>query len=277
MPIPNYIHQIKTDIKKAKIIDGKIHLPTEIGWDIIYDIDFPTSVQKYNYDSKEPLIYSDLVIKGIKLNQKEKAMTQEQIEKYLTDKSITGMFDYDDVMIGFVYSTPQDIMNYTWMLQFRNSQKNIINVFNSDAIDIDCNFSFESWYDTIWHCRVLIQHDDIESIMEVSKGHIIVKGKNLVGMDGDISLIKEDVDKIRLRCNVKLNIWYMDFLDSNNKTCQSTLSFPKISGSIPLKSHTDFSKTKPWVSYMIDPKDIGHIMKVGDTLSIYRKKYSHNG
>lgn len=269
MPVPRYMHELNLDLTKAKIKKGKLIVPTELGWDIIYTIELPTSIEKYiNYE--QPNINSTLHITKMILGETPKSMNSKKIEEYLKNKPITGSSKWSDLMVGFVYADDSDPLNHTWMIQYRNELKEITNNFYADSIDLDCNFSTESWFDGGWHQRILIQPEDVDTIVESYKGGVIIMGPNVVQIDGERKLLL-DCDRLRLRCIVKSNLWCIEFL-SKDKKILKTLTFAKITGSVPMTSFIDFDHPKPWVSYLIEAEDVGHLVVVGDTLSIFRRK-----
>ncbi len=197
----------------------------------------------------------------------------KQIREILKKRNILETADtFDDVMVGFVYSAEGDPNNHTWMFQFRvNGQ--VVGTMNYINIDVrNCPMKTFSWHENdFWHMRFFIEKKDIESIKELEFNKAVLTGKGIKQIISETSEeIPKEYERVRLRCDVKKNNWFAEFLDKKHSMIKSIL-IKNIKCSAPLYGDVDYMHPKPWVSDYCLKKEIQDIQILDDLLVIQGK------
>ncbi len=277
MPKPTrHLKRIDIDPKKMTYKDGKMHIPTKYGYDVNVDFEFSIALDPTEFKSGTPVFsINPNLKKAVVVANKDAIPDTELIKQLKKVPVVPDEWKWQDFLVGFIYSNPQDPDNHKWFLQVRRN-KQIFSSVPILGVDIDCPVSTFSWHDGfpggIYHGRFLIDKKDMIEIKEEKWGFIKIIGKQPEGVDGDTSMIPEGVKFVRLRFNIKTDFWYIDWLDSKEKEVGKPVEFRSFVSTCPMKGIADYSKTKPWVSMRIKVDDIGQIQKMGEYVVINRKK-----
>jgi len=204
-------------------------------------------------------------------NEKNVINFQEMKEILVKRNVIDSDYDFDDVMIGFVYSFDSDPINHTWMIQFRKTG-NVIGVLNYLSMEVkNCPLQSISWHDEdpkgIWHMRFYVQKNDIKTILEYEPNKVRIIGKGIKKIISETSEeIPEDYERIRIRCDVKKNDWIIEFLKKESVT--KSFIMKNIKCNTPMYGEALFDHPKPWVSSLILRKEVQNIQILDDLMVI---------
>lgn len=263
--------EISIDFSKATLKRSIITLPTELGYDINIKL-FPIlKLQEQIGQNKEPGFIIDLVIEETTLTEYPNAIkTEESLKKFLKEQSfIPKHFHWKDLLIGFTYGSPQD--EHKWMLQMRLENQSIFDtLIIENAIDVNCPTSTHSWFEGIWHGRMVITKRDLKSIREISPGHVEIIGDCGGNPEGDKSLLPEGADKIIIRYDILKNMWYAHIQDKEGKELK-VLQEQNMDFDIPMKGRVDRKFKKPKVTEVINVEDIASINYRSNRLVILGK------
>jgi len=273
MPVPkNHFKRTNIDTKKITYRDGMMFIPTDLGYNIDLEMDLEVSLDPTVFSAGTPIFNINPILKKATVKPTPKALSDNQIiTKLKKDKIIPEKMIYDDFLIGFIYSSPQDINNHKWMFQMRKN-KQIFSSIQFLGVDVDCPVSTFSWHDSIYHGRFLIDKKDLIDVQETEWGHVKVIGKQPEGVDGDTSIIPEGTTHLRIRYNIMTDLWYIDWLDKIGKQMEGTIEFRSFVCTAPMKGVADYNHPKPWVSMWVDVNNIGQMQKMGEYVIINRKK-----
>ena len=250
--------RFKSDIKTLVV-------RTEIGYDLVFELQPQIRVNPYDAGEKGTPEFQTSILWTLKgARPRGNAMKVPSIKDLVKDRSMLPMDgDWDIAQLGYVYSNNRDPNNHRWWLEALKSTGQGIGNYNS----ILSEYTFEvsstapigtrSWQDGIWHGRFIIQKDNIEEIVEISPGNIVIKG-NGKGKLGDIKGnidIPEGSVVLRLRFDIRKNVWYSEFLDSKGVVLKM-LESTNLMSDVKFRSHTIPNPNRPKVSGMIMVNDI---------------------
>ncbi len=256
---------IKIDTKKKTFT-----FTTEFGHTIISKLQNSVSVNQSMEYPGHPEYVVNFGFKPIKVDNEKNVTNFKEMKNILKKRNMIENEDkFDDVMIGFVYAQPEDPMNHTWMLQFRvNGQ--VVGTLNSLQIDTkNCPLKTFAWHENnIWHLRFFVERKDIKMLEEYEPNKVRLVGK---GIKTIITSTSEDIpkeyEKLRMRCNVKDNLWIIEFLDKKNNTIKDFI-MKNIKINSPTYGEALFDHDKPWVSSYSIHKEIQDIQILDDLMVI---------
>jgi len=214
----------------SKLKNDILIVETGFGIDIHYKILHTTSVDaitKYKEDNL-PDFVTNVSLKYLKIEKHKNVKTRKQVAEILKNQSIIPPnLEYDHVLFGFVYDNG-DPNNNRWWLDLRdNKNQNVYNYY-ADKIEINCPITTKSWHDEdpngIWHGRMVLSSNVIESVLEIKSGKLTINGKlrkeckplNKKNVCS-IQSIPEKTESLRLRYNIREDIWFCDILDKEDK------------------------------------------------------------
>jgi len=258
-------------------VDAKKHLfifETEFGHKITSKIINNMQVnQETEFPQPYPEYFVQYSFKPLKVEPQKNSKNMKDMRDILRRRNILDQEDvFDDVMIGFVYGDERDPNNHTWMFQFRlNGQ--VVGTMNYINIDVrKCPMKTFAWFENeIWHLRFFIEKKDIKSIEEVSFNNAVLTGKGIKKIISSTSEeIPKEYDRVRMRCDVKKNNWFAEFLDRKQSIIK-IFTLKNIKCSAPIYGNVDFMHPKPWVSDYCLKKEIQDIQILDDLLVIQGK------
>ena len=231
--------RFKSDVKT-------IVVRTELGYDMVFDINPQIRVNPYNAaDNGSPKFQSSLIwnLRGVR--PRGGALKQGEIETIVKDRSLLPMEeDWDVAQLGFVYSTVRDPNNHRWWLEaLKSGQK--MGEFNSLlseyilGVTSTAPIGTRSWFDGIHHGRFTFSKDGIKDAKELGKGHVFIEG-NGKGRIGDIESnveIPETCHALRLRFDIRKNVWYSEFIDETGKQIGDSITSSHIKSDAKFKGH----------------------------------------
>jgi len=262
---------------KTLSVDPEKHtftFETEFGHKIINKIINNLQVnQETEFPQPYPEYFIQMAFKPLKVESLKTSKNMNEMREILRKRNILDGGDvFDDVMVGFVYSQPQDPNNHTWMFQFRlNGQ--IVGTMNYLNIDVrNCPMKTHGWFENeIWHLRFVVEKKDIKAIEEYEFNKAVLIGKGIKKIISSTSEeIPKDYDRLRMRCDVKKNNWFAEFLDKKQSIVKA-FTLKNIKCSAPIYGNSDFIHQKPWVSDFCLKKEIQDIQILDDLLVIQGK------
>ena len=265
--------RFKSDIKTLVV-------RTEVGYDMIFDINPQIRVNPYeSSENGTPKFQSSLVwnLRGVR--PRGTAMKQGEIEATIKDRSLLPMdVDWDVAQLGFVYSTARDPNNHRWWLEaLKSGQKmgqfdSLLSEYTL-AVSSTAPMGTRSWFDGIHHGRFTFSKDSIKDAKEVGKGHVFIEG-NGKGRLGDIESnvnIPETCIALRLRFDIRKDVWYSEFIDSTGTQLGNTITSTGLKSDAKFKGHIiqdPTGQSRPKVSGMIMRSDIVSINTNADLTMI---------
>jgi len=248
--------RFKSDIKTLVV-------RTEIGYDMVFDITPQVRVDPYeSSDNGTPKFQSSLIwtLRGVRA--RGTAMKQGEIEATIKDRSLLPMdVEWDVAQLGFVYSSPKDPNNHRWWLEaLKSGQKmgqfdSLLSEYTL-AVSSTAPMGTRSWFDGIHHGRFVFPKDSIKDAKEIGRGHVFIEG-NGKGRLGDIESnvsIPETCVALRLRFDIRKNVWYSEFIDSAGTQLGDTITSTGLKSDALFKGHIMQDPTgqgRPKVSGMI--------------------------
>lgn len=221
-------------------------------------------------DNDNPIFDTQINYNFLRLEKHKNHKNLEEVKTHLKDISIIPPdLLYDHAFLGFVYANESDPNNHRWWIDFRDNKDQSIYNYYSDDIIINCPITTTKWHDEdpngIWHGRFVFSKSELETIMEPKTGKLIVNGKlrteckplNLKNICSPQSIPKGG-ESLRLRYNVREDIWFCDILDKKDKElgsipCKSVICDAKMYGQIVMVGN------KPRVSTRININDISEV------------------
>jgi len=222
----------------------------EFGFEIHYKINHITTIDPLTkYDDGSPDVNTDVGIEYIKTVKYDNLKTQDQIAEILKKESIIPpKLVYDHILLGFVYADDTDPNNFRWWLDFRDKKNQVVYNYWADNIQINSPITTKSWHDEdpngIWHGRMVLSHSELNSIMEQKPGSLVINGKlrkeckplkqkNICSSQN----IPEKTESLRLRYNIREDLWFCDILDKEDKEigvipCKNIICDAKMYGQI---------------------------------------------
>ena len=234
--------RFKSDIKTLVV-------RTEIGYDMVFDITPQVRVDPYeSSDNGTPKFQSSLIwtLRGVRA--RGTAMKQGEIEATIKDRSLLPMdVDWDVAQLGFVYSSPKDPNNHRWWLEaLKSGQKmgqfdSLLSEYTL-AVSSTAPMGTRSWFDGIHHGRFVFPKDSIKDAKE-----------RLGDIESNVS-IPETCVALRLRFDIRKNVWYSEFIDSAGTQLGDTITSTGLKSDATFKGHIMQDPTgqgRPKVSGMI--------------------------
>lgn len=242
---------------------------TEIGYDLIFDLLPQIRVNPYETtDQGTPKFQTSIVwsLKGAR--PRGNAMKIQDIEKIIKSRSLLPEeLDYDIAQLGFVYSNARDPNNHRWWIEaLKAGQKmgTFTSLLSEYSLDIlsTAPIGTRSWFDGIHHGRFTFAKDSIDKVTEEGKNRIMVHGNGKGGL-GDIKPnveIPETCKFLRLRFDIRKNIWYTEMLDESGKMVGPQIISANIKSDAKFKGHTIADPNRPKVSGLILRENVIGIM-----------------
>jgi len=265
----------KSDIKTLVV-------RTEVGYDMVFELNPQIRVNPYEVsDNGTPKFQSSIIwtLKGVR--PRGNAMKQPEIESTIKGRSLLPMeMDWDIAQLGFVYSNARDPNNHRWWLEALKAGKQM-GQFDSQLSEYTMQVSStapigtRSWFDGIHHGRFTFSKDSIEDAKEIGKGHIFIKG-NGKGRIGDIKgnvEIPEECVVLRLRFDIRKNIWYTEMISAEGKVLGEPIISSQLKADARFKGHMTPDPNRPKVSGLIARDDVISI-KTDQQLTMIKGKFN---
>ena len=272
-----------SNVKEIKITD-------EFGMVANYKVDFSTYIEPESYDPEHcewckkgiPEIITEFNITLKNMSKTKQALSREDIKTIMKTKNIIPpALVYDHLLLGYVYADSTDPNNHRWWLDFRDSKNQNVYNYYSDKIEVNCPITTKSWHDPdpegIWHGRFVLSPNQIKTILEPKNGTLKIYGKltsQCRPLDTkkvcSIENIPAKTESLRLRYNIREDIWFCDILDKTDTQI----------GQIPCKSIICDAKMyeevktigdKPRVSMRINITDVSDVAIAINSLIIRGK------
>ena len=261
---------------KGKIKKDIVVINTELGYDLYYKLTPEIKVDLSQEENGMPFFSVGFKQEYLKTVPTKKAISLEKTrQKLINASSIPLDLDYDNFHIGFVYSDG-DVNNHRWMLNFFDKQNNYLTSLHCDKIKVRCPFDTTSWQDGIWHGRFMVYKSHVSNIIEKENGDIEIVGKlSTICKPLDSKKvcssqnIPEKTKWLRLRYNIRENIWYCDFLSKTEKEIETVIC-KKIICDAPFEGKVT-SGDKPKVSAIININDVSEVAIALNSLIIRGK------
>lgn len=265
------IRYISADSKKAKLKNGIITIRA-LGYDVDIPIDLKIGInseQMINMGNGIPVFYTGVQPGIPAVHKTENSLDIQQIKHHLKKESVIPIsWDFDDFMIGFIYSNQQDPDNHKWMLQLRK-QNNMIMSMPVMDVNIRTPVRTTSWSDQNgFHGRFVVAKSDFIKVQEEDNS-ITILGKTRDYQEGDKSLIPEGCNFISIRYSVFTNIWTAVFMRNDKEL--SKVDVKDMDLDISLNGRADRSFEKPKVTQVIDVNNVQNIYVRSDILHIEGK------
>jgi len=270
---------IKTQVENDVLI---IKIP-QFGYEIHYKIIPVTTIDPVTkYDDNLPDIATSVDLQFIKTIKLSNAKTHDEVAEILKKESIIPPnLVFDHILWGFVYSDKTDPNNHRWWLDFKNDKNQSVYNYYSDKIEINCPITTKSWHDEnpdgIWHGRFVLSPKEIKTILEPKSGVLKIYGKlksECKPIDTkkvcSVANIPDKTESLRLRYNIREDIWFCDILDKTDKQigqipCKSIICDAKMYGEVITIGE------KPRVSMRININDISDVAIAINSLIIRGK------
>lgn len=250
---------INSELNNDKLI---VNVPSA-GVKIHYNIIHRTSVDSITeYDEDDlPDFLTNINLKLIKVEKLDNYKNRNDLREIIKKNNIfTDDLVFDNILLGFVYSDKSDLNNHKWWLDFRDSNNNNVYNYFTDKLTINASVTTTSWHDKdpngIWHGRFVLNKK--VKILEYKTGELIIDGNKDNNIKTDILSLPKKSYKLRLRYNIRENIWFCDILDKSNNQIES----------IPCNNITCDAKMISEVIYSERPL-VSQIINVSDILQIY--------
>ncbi len=261
----------KSNVKEIKITN-------EFGLIETYTINFSTYIEpetyepdKCNYCKRgipELITNFDIQLKGI--TKTKNVISRDEIVKIMRGKNIIPpKLVYDHILLGFVYSDSGDPNNFRWWLDFKDSKNQSVYHCYADKLEVNCPVTTKSWHDQdpngIWHGRFVLSPSEIRTILEPKSGVLKIYGKlksECKPIDTkkvcSVANIPDKTESLRLRYNIREDIWFCDILDKEDKQigqipCKSIICDAQMYGEVSTVGE------RPKVSTRINIKDISDV------------------
>ena len=272
----NTVRVVKTIIDNDLLL---IRLP-QFGYELHYKIHPLVTVDPITkFDDGLPDFTTEINLEFLKTVKLKDAKTQDEVANILKKESIIPQhLVYDHVLLGFVYSSPEDPNNHRWWLDFRDSKNQSVYNYFADKVEVNCPITTKSWHDQdpngIWHGRMVFSNTEIQSIMEPDFGKLTINGKlrsECKPIDSkrvcSTQNMPEETESLRLRYNIREDIWFCDILDKKDKQigqipCKSIISDARMYGEVRMVGN------KPKVSTRINISDISDVAVAINSLII---------
>lgn len=255
-----------------------MRMHTELGYNIIFEVEPHVSVNWSDpFRDGVPEFQTNIMLKPLSVEKDKNPMNREQIKEILDTRCVIPEdLNYENFTVGFVYATPQNPQNHKWMFEFRRRKQlfwaqHFLGI-NLRKVPITTN----SWFDGVYHGRFLVQKHDVGTVVEDTPGYVTIIGAeaNKTNPVVDFSrVIPADIDKVRLRFNIREDYWYADLLKKDQVISDlKPLKIRQIAAeSIDFDGVADFSFQKPKVYYLCDRSEIADAKLMAETLIIIGK------
>lgn len=277
--MPTTIRIIRSKLDNNILI---IKIP-QFGLDLHYEIIPLTTIDiDTKFDDGIPDFATSASLKFIKIVKHKNIKSHDEIKEILRKESIIPPdLEYDHMLLGFVYATDSDPNNHRWWLDFRNSKDQSVYNYFGDRVEINCPITTKAWHDSdpngIWHGRFVFSSNELKSIIEEDIGILKINGKLRteckpldINRVCNITNVPENTVSLRLRYNIREDIWFCDILDKEDKQigqipCKSIICDAKMYGQITMIGG------KPRVSTRVNINDISDIAIAINSLIIRGK------
>jgi len=248
---------------KSKSDTKRVTVEDEFGFIQIFDLEHETYILPENYDPENckwckkgiPELRTTFKTTLVDQSKTKNSVPREKIIELLKTRSIIPpSLEWDNILVGFVYADETDPNNHRWWINFRNKQDQSIHSIWTDKVESRCSISTRSWMDGIWHGRFVVAKNDLESIQE-ENGKLFLIGKKKDTPKHDVSKIPKGTESLRLRFNIRENLWFCDFLDKKDEEITSVPT-KNIDSDAVMFGHVINIGDRPKVSMKIYPKDI---------------------
>lgn len=202
----------------------------------------------------------DVNLEFIKVERLPNHKNRKQLHTLLSKEDlIPPDLQYKYIMLGFVYSNPTDPNNHKWWLDFRDSQNNSVYNYFAPKIKIHAPITTKTWHDPdpngVWHGRYVFEKGI--KILETNPGELTLTAPIKKVKKQNISILPKQATNLRLRYNIREDIWFCDVLDNKNIElesipCKSIICDAKMSSNV-------IGGNKPKVSTLIKVSDIGEV------------------
>lgn len=261
---------ISVDMKKLTYEDGYLIIPVA-GFKIKLEV-IPTIRMDPKLIQNQASLHANVNIGDASISETPTSLkTQADLDKYLANEpTMPTHWKYDDILLGFVYSIPEDPENYQWFLQTRFKMKMGGRITSSTNVNVKCPMSTTSWFEGgNWHGRFCFSKNDVKEIQRVGSDLTII-GNSCGGHPvEDLSQIPLDCDRVVIRYNIKNNKWYLHF-QQNGKDIKE-IEVDSILADIPMYGNVDRNYKKPRVTQFIKTDDIAHFKIISNVAIIYGK------
>lgn len=240
---------------------------TEIGYDLVFELQPQIRVSPYESTEQGTPKFQTQVIWNLKgARPRGNAMKVHEIENLVKGRDVIPKdLGYDLVQLGFVYSTARDPNQHRWWLEGLKAggkMGEFDSLMSEYVLGVESTapMGTRSWFDGIHHGRFTFSNDNIDSIEEQYPGHIMING-NGKGKLGDIESnvdIPETCSFVRLRFDVRKDVWYIEMLDQGGNVLSTIVSTGVLSDA-HFKGHIIPDQIRPKVSGMIKRSDIEKI------------------
>ncbi len=261
---------ISIDMSKVTWKNGKLIVPVA-GCEIKLDV-IPIIKLAPELVAGELSFYANITLGGTAISEDDKKPKTKEMLKAILDKEpvMPTHWKYEDIMVGFVYSTKEDLNNHQWMLTPRIGDRKGEMIFSRDTIDIECPMSTISWFENkLWHGRFCIIKKDIKKFIKKNPGNITIVGK-CGGYPEGSKEYPENTDTISIRYNIFKDKWYLAFIDKEEKF----ISEEEVDGlltDIKMYGKVDRNFDKPRVTQYVKVEEIASLKIISKMAIIYGK------
>ncbi len=271
---------VKTELNHDILI---VKIP-KFGMELHYKMDPLTTIDfETKYDDGMPDFTTSVQLEFIKVVKLKNLKSQDEITNILKKESIIPPdLVYDHVLVGFTYGNDTDPNNHRWWLDFRDTKNQSVYNYYSDKLEINCPITTKAWHDEdpngIWHGRFVLSKNELKTILEPEHGKLIVNGnlkyacsridKNKVC---SIENVPKETESLRLRYNVREDIWFCDVLDkADNQIAQ--IPCKSIICDAKMYSEVKMIGDKPKVNMRVNINDISEVAIAINSLIIRGKQ-----
>lgn len=258
----------------------KIMFRTELGYNIIFDVE-PHIAVNYSdpFLNGAPEFQANMILRPVSIQKGKTPMTKEEITNMMKDRNVINEnLNYEHFTIGFVYANQTNPNNHKWMFEYRK-QKQIFYAQHFLGVNLrQVPITTMSWFDGIYHGRFMVAKEAVEKVIEESPGYVSILGKDKkTNPVNDFSrLIPKDIEKVRLRFNIKEDYWYADLLKKDEvvPTIKPLKMRHITAEALDFDGVADFNFPKPKVYYLCKREDIADAKLMADTLFLIGKGVS---
>ncbi len=261
---------ISVDVSKMSLKDGKLIIPVA-GFQLTLEIIPDISIAPELYQG-EAMLHANVSLADSTIKEIEGAIkTQEQLNEFLLkEPALPSHWKFDDILLGFIYSTPEEPYNYNWFLQLRRQGKFVERLFSPTNVNIRCPLSTHSWFEGgNWHGRFCFSKKDVVEVQRVGSDLVVV-GKSCGGYPiQDLSEIPEGCTRIVIRYDIRKNKWYLHYQKEGQDV--KVTEVDDILADVPMHGNVNRNYAKPRVTQYILVEDIAHIKILSNVATIYGK------
>jgi hypothetical protein len=264
------MQQISVDMKNVTYEDGYLNINVA-GFDIKLEV-IPTIRLAPQLFNGEAALHANVSIGDSSISEGPKAIkTQEDLNIFLAkEPTLPTHWKYDDLLLGFIYSTDEDPENYNWFLQTRYKGKFGGRLTTSTNVNIHCPMATVSWFEGgNWHGRFCFAKKELKNIERVGTDLNVVGHKCGGHAIEDLSEIPEGSDRIVIRYNIHKNKWYLHF--QKNGGDLKEIEVDGILTDCSMYGNVDRNHPKPKVTQFVKVEDVAHLKIMSNMAIIYGK------